>query len=521
MSFRKLSLWDLAVALIGIFFVLIKIPYLNLPYFWDEAWVYAPAVFDMYENGPSLSPDSIAPELSRGHPILFHFLAVCWMTIFGTSFTVVHLFPLFQSVLLLWTIYKLGSSLANEQVGFWAAALLALQPILIQQSGFLLPEVQLALFATLTILFYLKRKPWWYIASASALLLTKETGILVIAVIGILELVDFLRERTLTRKRIWEFVSVGIPVGLAAVYFGVQYLQFGWFMFPEHVNMFELEPSVWEWKRGLVYSSVFLEQQRPIIISTVLASAVFAWVDGPKLLRILFLFCLLTLATMTGLDSWLPGWYYYYVFPVIIAISLIWTGVFLFKQGTKNHLFLPYTGLICTVMLLFTSTHFVIGRYLLYLLPLVLLSLVLVAHLVLKRSKWLFHVLMLCLGLMFYHLANKADARMSTSNNLKYVDQIMVLQDGIGYLRENGLFEECIVGSFLVQEALGHPVQGYVVENFKPRCLLSSIPDDVDNVMLLSFETNAELEAVKTDQDFEMTFESRHGDFRSWVYKRK
>lgn len=519
---KYLSLWDAGVLLISLAFVLVKIPFLGLPYFWDEAWVYAPAVFDMYGNGPSMSPDSINPQLSRGHPILFHFLASCWMTVFGSNFTAVHAFALCISVLLIWAVYKLGSQLANEKVGFWVAVLFALQPLFIQQSGFLLPEVQLALFVVLTVLFYIKRNIVLYILSGTAMMLTKETGILVIAALSILELVEFFRQRDFNEKRILEFVSVGIPVFFVGLYFLIQYYQFGWFMFPEHISMFNTEPKVWEVKRELVYKTVFLDQRRSMLLSLGLFASIFGWVNGPKLLRVLLLICALTFATMTGLSSWLPGWYYFHVFPVIIALAMIGLGIHLFRSGSKNHLFMPFVGIIVPVMLLFTSAHFVTGRYQLYLIPLVLIAITLTIHLSLKRFPWLFNALMVCLGLMLYHNANKADARESKSDNLEYVDQISVLRDGVRFLQEKENMDDCIAGSFLVIQALSSPLQGYLDANgAKPQCLKLDYQDDAQYALVLSYQADPKIEPVKSDTSFTRVFESNHGAFHSWVYKRK
>ncbi|MCB9187078.1 MAG: glycosyltransferase family 39 protein [Flavobacteriales bacterium] len=520
-TLKYLSMWDVGILLTCVVFVLIKIPFLNLPYFWDEAWVYAPAVFDMYENGPSLSPDSINPDLSRGHPILFHFFAVCWMTLFGTSFTAVHAFSVFMALLLIWATYALGTALANRQVGFWAAVLLAMQPMFIQQAGFLLPEVQLALFVVLTVLFYVKRNVLLFILSGTAMLLTKETGILVIGMLGIVELVDFARERNFSKQRWLEFLSIGMPVALAFCYFLVQRAQFGWFMFPEHISMFETDPQIWEGKRNVVFKSIFAEQQRPILIMTGLAVAALGWNDGPKPLRILYLLCALTFATMNGLNSWLPDWYYYNVFPALILITLIWTGALLYRSETKNHLFIPFVGLITLVMMLFTSAHFVIGRYLLYLVPLLITSIVLTIHLALRKSKWLFSTVFLSLGLLFYHYTNRADADMTHVGNMKYVDQIVVLQEGIDYLRnEVGFDGRCFAGSFLVQNALTVPVQGYVTEQEKPTCVENHIANEIQFVCLVSFEPDAGLEWVKTDANFEQVFAFTQGVHTSWVYKR-
>lgn len=519
--FKHLNFWDWGMVLASVVLVLIKIPFLDLPFFWDEAWVYAPAVFDMYENGPSLLPDSINPLFSRGHPILFHFFAVCWMTVFGTSFTAVHAFSLMLAVATLWAVYRLGTELATKQVGFWAAVLLALQPMFIQQSGFLLPEIQLTLFVVLTVLFYMQRRIWPFVLAGSGLLLTKETGILLIAVIGILELVVFIRERNFSRQRLLELVSVGLPVVVAFGYFLIQYFQFGWFMFPEHVSMFDTDPATWEHKRDLVYGCVFLEQERDILIHLGLVVASLGWSRGPKVLRVLYLMCWLTVMTMTRLDSWLPGWYYEYVFPAVIAVMMVWTGMTMTKAGTKRELFFPIVGLLTPLMLFFTSAHFVIGRYLLFVIALVLVAIVVLVHHALKREGWLFTVAMVCVGLMFYHLVNKADARMTNQANMQYVKQIQVLQEGIDFMRQEGSFAHCITGSFLVQQALWHPLQGYITVEEKPRCVNNAIFDDTQYVMLLSYEVDGGLEPVRQDPSFEKVFETQRGAFRSWVFRRK
>jgi len=128
---------------------------------------------------------------------------------------------------------------------------------------------------------------------------------------------------------------------------------------------------------------------------------------------------------------------------------------------------------------------------------------------------------MLSVGLMFYYLTNTASYKMATADDMKYIRQIEVLQDGIGYLRQEGLFSECIAGSFLVQQALSYPVQGYVEQGNKPNCVQNHIPETTDYVLLINYEPDAGLEWIKTDSGFEEVFFSNSGKAMSWVFKRK
>lgn len=200
---KRISIDYYFIGLLGVIAALIafKLPHLSLPYFWDEAWVYAPAVLEMHKNGLSLLPDAIPPELSRGHPLLFHFLAAVWVKIFGTSFFAFHSFALAVSVSLLVAVYFFCKEFFSPMMGLLSAAMLAVQPLFIAQSSFLLPEVMMALWTVLTLYFYLKEKWMLFIVFASLMLLTKESGIVLLGTIGLWTLFEnvFLKKEPLLK----------------------------------------------------------------------------------------------------------------------------------------------------------------------------------------------------------------------------------------------------------------------------------------------------------------------------------
>ena len=86
MGFVKNSIHFIILILATIAFIIFKIPHLSMPYCWDEAWVYGPAVRMMAENGLGLLPDALPVHYSRGHPLLFHFLAAGWLTVLAIPF---------------------------------------------------------------------------------------------------------------------------------------------------------------------------------------------------------------------------------------------------------------------------------------------------------------------------------------------------------------------------------------------------------------------------------------------------
>src|SRR5512145_3276940 len=136
MIWRLISQNKFLVFTIGIIilFFISKLPYLQLPFYWDEALVYGPAVRKMAITGISLLPDALPIELSRGHPLLFHVLNASWLHIFGNSLFSVHLFNLLVGCTLVFVVYLFCKKYYTGYIGTAAAFVLCLQPVFMAQS---------------------------------------------------------------------------------------------------------------------------------------------------------------------------------------------------------------------------------------------------------------------------------------------------------------------------------------------------------------------------------------------------
>ncbi|MBK7086640.1 MAG: hypothetical protein IPH53_19105 [Flavobacteriales bacterium] len=234
---RRWERVGLAVLLIA--FVAIKWAYLPLPFYWDECWVYAPAVRAMHNHGPSLLPGSIGTDLSRGHPLLFHFLASCWSMFFGTAPVSLHGFALFVATVLLVLIYWVGRQLGSEQVGLAATALVLMNETFLAQSGLLLPEMMLALFALGTIHYYVQGRALAYVVLGTCTLWVKETGAIIVLAIIIWQL---LRPKSPARAKSWYYLAP-LPLFTGSTFYLYQRFTYGWFFYPEHLPADELGPD--------------------------------------------------------------------------------------------------------------------------------------------------------------------------------------------------------------------------------------------------------------------------------------
>lgn len=229
--------YELGLLLILVCLVIYKLPFLKLPYFWDEAWPYSVGVNEMYKHGLSLLPGAVPPFIARGHPLMFHFLAAAWMKMFGTSLISGHAFAMAVSLLLVVTVYISGTRFFSNRVGFIAALLFAAQPVLISQSAFLMPEVMVGLWAMLAFYFYFQKKAILFVLSASALILTKEPGAMVIVTLFFYETGIFLfSDPRIFRDLLRKLVLIVLPVFMAGLYFLAQKIKFGWFLYPFYMD---------------------------------------------------------------------------------------------------------------------------------------------------------------------------------------------------------------------------------------------------------------------------------------------
>ena len=248
--------------------IIYKLKFLNLPFFWDESWVYAPSLRMMHDNGPSMMPNIIPIEYSRGHPLLFHFLGGVWLKIFGTSLISFHSFALFISVLVIIAFFFFTKAFFNVKIALLSSFLLMTLQMFIIQSSFVLPEMLLTLWMLCSVYTFFLKKWWWFILSSTALLLTKESGLALIAayffyLIIVLPLID----KSITLKERLKMTGIVIiPVLTAFMWFLIQRIKMGWFLFPEHIGMMTFNKYEIYDKIGSFFTFVFNREGRLVLI---------------------------------------------------------------------------------------------------------------------------------------------------------------------------------------------------------------------------------------------------------------
>lgn len=261
--------WEfLVMVILSVVFFMLKLPYMELPYYWDELAVYAKGAWMMSEGPFSLMPSALHPETSRGHPLLSYLVFSIPFKFFNNDVTSVHAFVTVIGIALLWLVYVVGNGMFRRPVGLIAAVLLAAQPVFIAQSGLVLPEVLLSLCMLAAVYFFYKGHLIGYALAASAAMLVKETAIIMPLVVLIPTFLLFITKQT-NRPSIASIIVAFTPWVVYGLFLLVQKSQHGWYFFPLHADSVVTGFSpIWKkfsdyidfgfWKQGRYLFALFL-----------------------------------------------------------------------------------------------------------------------------------------------------------------------------------------------------------------------------------------------------------------------
>jgi len=424
----------------------------------------------MYQNGPRMLPDAIDTEISRGHPLLFHFLAALWMKVFGTSFLAVKSFPMLLSVVLLFAVYEFGRKFFSKTAGVLAALFLLVQSVFFIQSSFLLLEVQLALFTVLAFYFWILKKQLWYVVFGVLLLLTKETGLVAIGSVGLLSLFDFFDKKLLKEKGFIKMslrvVVSGLPIVIAFVYFLIQKWMHGWFLFPVHVEFMSFTKEVITFKLNVIVNYLFFDEGR-------------------------------------------------YYLSLALALSMVF--FYFVKKGAVSYaqqriLWLFLIFLIAFIV--FSSLNFLSYRYLLSMMP----PLALMTAFYIRESfvKYRFVIFLFAIVPVIM-MARSTYAKDGHGDvNRGFEDVVKVHQQMTAWCEEHEMHDEVIMSHFLMRVNLSSPYAGYLNNPSRPFTKLH--PDFSPYIQYCIFsniEYEPEFDSILADYELEELISFREND--AWV----
>jgi 4-amino-4-deoxy-L-arabinose transferase-like glycosyltransferase len=215
------------------FFALVvsfKAPILNTPHYWDS--------LNKVHNANWIKDNHFNPFLEKGEgmlraqgrpPFFLQLLALSW-SIFGNSLIVSHVIVILFSFLGVLFTYLLGTFLFSKSVGIISSLLLFFSPLYFAQSGILNLAIPLTALSVMTLYFAVKENVKGYLVCAVFLLLTKETGILILfPILLALSLRHYKKPES--GKTILIYL---LPFLFYLLWLVACRLYLGWFFYPSH-----------------------------------------------------------------------------------------------------------------------------------------------------------------------------------------------------------------------------------------------------------------------------------------------
>lgn len=258
--------WALVALFVGSF-LLLKLPWLALPYHWDEAGAYiSPALWlsdaGLHRAVPGLHP----PGRFFGHPTGLYLGLASFYRVFGHSIWLTHLVAATLGAAALYLTYRVGERIGGSSSGFVSALFLLLNPLFFAQAGLMHGDMAVAALGLAATLFYLDERRVPYFATAIALLLAKETGLGIVVGIAAYHVL-FRSDRP---GRVREAFGFASPALVLAAFFAASSMTTGQFVnnpYFETRALASLSFSKVRW----VTRWLFVEQSRWILTALTIA----------------------------------------------------------------------------------------------------------------------------------------------------------------------------------------------------------------------------------------------------------
>lgn len=262
---KKFDKKDILILIpIGILLILM-IPNLSLPFFYDEAWSYFPAIKKMAEIGPSLFPGNLSIDDCKGHPQFFFFISSVWLKLFSINTVLLRILPLLISIGVLLCIYLGLLKIANWESAFTASLLVSVQSMFLAQSIMLLPEMLMTLLFLLSFFFFLQNKFVAYAISSSLMVLTKETAIIFPLITGLFYLLTLFSSSNQANFKLVHLFALIAPGLVYAIFLLLHYLSYGVILYGDHINYVSFDWAVIKDKIDRAYSFIFIRYGRQTI----------------------------------------------------------------------------------------------------------------------------------------------------------------------------------------------------------------------------------------------------------------
>lgn len=217
--------------------IFLKLPIIisKTPAVWDEA-NYLEGVINIVNN--NLNPLTLYWSY---HPPVFVWTMAIFYKLFGNLLLTSRIINVIWAMIAASFTLLLAEKLIGKKLeAFLVALLLVFSPIFMAQAGLIQLEIALTALTITTVYFYYVNSWYWLGLSASALVLTKESGLIIFLLIIIFEIISKLKDKKLNIFRLKSIKSISFILPLLSFLLWLQAnkLVHGWYLWPYNWSLF-------------------------------------------------------------------------------------------------------------------------------------------------------------------------------------------------------------------------------------------------------------------------------------------
>ncbi len=336
----------LIVSITFLFFILLTIFSLQIPFFWDGTFFSESAV-QFFENGYN---NCIVPKQvdTGGFPLYSIYLSIVWK-IFSKSLLVSHLALLPFLLGITFEYYKLAKRFLNQKTVLFAMIFLLAEPTLITQSILMGYDLIMIYFFLLSLNFVLSKKYNMYSLALTLLCLSSVRG----CILGVSLLsIDVIINHSLFKKIKINFFSYLFPSLIIIIWTIYHYQKTGWFFIsPERENTHESMVSIGMMFRQFLFISWKITDFGRIVLWVLLISGIIYFykkqmaTELKTLLRIVFIPLITLSIFMIPLSNPIGHKYF-----IVVFLCLNIGGCYLIQQMQNKILRNGAFSICCLVL---------------------------------------------------------------------------------------------------------------------------------------------------------------------------
>ncbi len=510
---HSLHYWPLFGLLIGL--IGYQLTNINLGHFWDESWVYAPAIRSMANAVPSILPDALQLGLSRGHPLLFQFLGGVWMKIFGLSNASAHSFALVISCSIIAIIYVQFYNWKGLGAAISASLLIAIQPIFIAQSASLYPEMLMSFGFMLALIGYSRNKIGLFVVGLCVAIYSKETAVVFYASFFLWDV-----GRIIIGDQGWKcLIKYGIPLLVLLSHPILLYLYHGWFLYPEHTGYITYELADIKYNLRKIFRFLFESQNRGWIAYPAMIIAALSL----KLKK----FWMNALLVVLGFCAYkLLIWHWQMpdvLYPIVMLILCVGFMVFWYftsrdRKITSLHHFIGIGYITIIGFILFSAMNFYTPRYMLSMVILLGAMVGLIVWNVEQLPKWSKYVIIV--GFSIVSLQSLLSEKSVGELNLGLYDDLRLQGKMVDWMIENADRDDIVCSNFVTTNYLINEYAGYVNNDNFMICWFPNICDDCYDAEYIIYTKTTDCSGPETSSlvDYTLVYADTLGESTVAIY---